>query len=119
MAIQLEDWSVPQAAQLSIDIKLSATVNVTAFAARQKVTGYVADELSTHMHGGEPALSVGQRIAWRVPVILSLPPHGDLGEVGHIEVDVETGQLMVSSALLEEMRHRAEALATRPARPTA
>jgi len=46
MAIQLEDLNVPRAAQLSIDIKLSATVNVTAFAARQKVTGYVADELS-------------------------------------------------------------------------
>lgn len=119
MAIQLEDLNMPQAAQLSIDIKLSATVNVTAFAARQKVTGYVADELSTHMHGRNPTLSVGQRILWRVPIVLSLPPHGDLGEVGHIEVDVETGQLMVSSALLEEIRDRAEALVARAARAAA
>jgi hypothetical protein len=56
---------------------LSATVNVTAFSARQKVTGFVVDEISTNMHAGEPRLVVGERICWRVPVILSMPPIGD------------------------------------------
>jgi hypothetical protein len=106
---------MPQAGQLAIDIRLSATVNVTAFSARQKVTGFVADEISTNMHGGEPRLIVGERIYWRVPVVLSMPPSGDRGEVGTINVDVETGQLAVTRALIEEIERRAEYLAAHPA----
>jgi hypothetical protein len=90
-------------------------VNVTAFSARQKVTGFVADEISTNMHGGEPRLIVAERICWRVPVILSMPPSGDRGEVGEIDVDIETGQLMVTRALIEEIERRAECLAAHPA----
>jgi hypothetical protein len=108
----------PQAGQLAIDIRLSAVVNVTAFSARQKVTGFVADEISTNMHGGEPRLIVGERICWRVPVILSMPPTGDRGEIGTIDVDVETGQLVVTRALIEEIEHRAEYLAAHPAPPS-
>jgi hypothetical protein len=48
MNIQVRSLT-PQAGQLMIDIRLSATVNVTAFSARQKVTGFVADEISTNM----------------------------------------------------------------------
>jgi len=67
----------------------AAKVNVTAFSARQKVTGFVADEISTNMHAGEPRLVLSERIIWRVPVILSLPPSGDRGEVCTIDVDGE------------------------------
>ena len=69
-------------------------------------------EISTNMHGGEPRLVVGERICWRVPIILSMPPTGDRGEVGAIDVDVETGQLIITHTLIEEIQHRAEYLAT-------
>lgn len=104
----------PQGGQLLINIQLSTTVKVTAFSARQKVTGFVADEISTNMHGAEPTLVVGERICWRVPVILSISPFGDRGEVGTIDVDVETGQLLLTPNLIEEIIHRAEYLAARP-----
>lgn len=91
---------------------MSVTVDVTAFSARQKVTGFVADEISTNMHGEEPRLIVGERICWRVPVILSMPPTGDRGKVGTIDVDIETGQLMITQSLVEEIKRRAEYLAT-------
>ncbi len=104
----------PQAGQLAIDVHLSATVNVTAFSARQKVTGFVADEISTNMHGGEPRLVVGECLCWRVPVILSMPPAGDRGKVGAIDVDIETGQLMVTRVLIEEIERRAEYFAAHP-----
>ena len=96
--LHLEQLPLRQA-QLSVNIQLSAPVNVTAFSARQKVTGFVADEISTQMHGGVPVLIMGDRICWRVPVILSLPPIGDHGSVGDIDVDVETGQLIVTPPL--------------------
>jgi hypothetical protein len=95
----------------------AATVNVTAFSARQKVTGFVADEISTNMHAGEPRLVVSERIIWRVPVILSMPTSGDRGEVGTIDVDVETGQLVVTQSLVEEIKRRAEYFAERSPAP--
>ncbi|MFN8487620.1 MAG: hypothetical protein U0350_08525 [Caldilineaceae bacterium] len=101
----------PRNGQLSIHIQVSAAINVTAFTARQKVTGYVADQISTNMHGGEPTLVVGKQIYWRVPIVLSLPPLGDRGIVGNIDVDIETGQLLVTPQILTEIMQRAESLA--------
>ena len=110
MNVQLESLT-PKTGQLSIDVQLSATVNVTAFSAQQKVTGFVADEISTQMHGGEPVLLMKDRIYWHVPIILSMPPTGDRGEVGAINVDVETGQLQITPELIEAIEHRADYLA--------
>ena len=45
-----------------------------------------------------------------VPIILSMPPTGDRGEVGAIDVDVETGQLQITPELIEAIEHRAEYL---------
>jgi hypothetical protein len=113
MTVQVKEL-LPTVGQLSVNINVSASINVTAFSARQKVTGFVADEISTHMHGGEPTLVMDKRIYWRVPVILSLPPKGDIGKVGEIDVDVETGQLSLSPTLISDIESHAEYLASRP-----
>lgn len=105
--------------QLSIHIEAKADMNFSATAARRKVTGFVVDEISTHIRGREPTLIVGERIRWRVPVWLSLPPTGDLGEVGVIEVDVETGQMNITEALIQEITLRAKELAIRNSRSSA
>jgi hypothetical protein len=63
------------------------------------------------MHAGEPVLAVGERVRWRVPVKLSLTSIGDVGEVGAIEVDVETGQMNITPQLVAEINHRAETVA--------
>lgn len=117
MTVQMERLT-PKSGQLMVNIQLSATVNVTAFSAQQKVTGFVTDEISTNLHGGEPVLVMGERICWRVPVILSLPPTGDRGEVGSIDVDIDTGQLFVSPNLIQEIENRAEYLASSSSHPT-
>jgi hypothetical protein len=41
-------------------------------------------------------LVASERICWRAPVILSMPLIGDRGKVGTIDVDIETGQLMIT-----------------------
>ena len=116
MSVQIESL-LPSPGQLQINIQLAATINVTAFSAKQKVTGFVADEISTNMHGAEPTLIVGDKICWRVPVILSLPPVGNRGQVGAIDVDVATGQLQITPKLIVEIERRADYLITR-ATPT-
>jgi hypothetical protein len=88
-------------------------MNISTFAARQKVNGFVLSEISYLMHAGEPTLIVDDRIYWRVPVILSQTSKGDIGEVGSIDVDVETGQLLLSPKQLSEIEARAENLISR------
>jgi hypothetical protein len=68
--------------------------------------------ISTNMHAAEPTLIVGDKICWRVPIMLSLPPTGDRGQVGAIDVDVATGQLQITSKLITEIERRADYLAT-------
>lgn len=103
--------ALPKMGRLEVDIKVTADINISAYAARQKVNGFVLSEISYMMHADEPILLLSERICWRVPVILSLTSYGDIGEVGAIEVDVETGQLHVSPQLIAEINARAEGLA--------
>lgn len=90
-------------------------LNVSAFVARQKVTGYVLDHVSDHLAGDEPSLVVdGERFLWRVPVYLAVLPQGRLGHVGMIDVDAQNGQLLVTETLVEEIRRNAWTLVERP-----
>ena len=103
--------SLPKTGRLEVDIKVTADVNVSAYAARQKVDTFVLSDVSYMMHAGEPTLVLAERICWRVPVVLSLTSRGDVGEVGAIDVDVETGQMHVTPKLIAEINARAEGLA--------
>jgi hypothetical protein len=102
--------SSPKSERLEVDIKVTADVNISAYAARQKVNGLVLNDISYMMHAGAPTLVVAERICWRVPVVLSLTSRGDMGEVGAIDVDVETGQMHVTPQLIAEINARAAGL---------
>jgi hypothetical protein len=104
--------ALPQTGRLEVDIKVTADINISAYAARQKVNGFVLSEISYMMHAGPPALVLAERVRWRVPIILSLTSRGNVGEVGAIDVDVETGQMQVTPQLIAELNARAESLAT-------
>ena len=103
--------SLPKAGRLEVDIKVSADLNISAYAARQKVNAFVLSDISYMLHAGEPVLVVADQIRWRVPVILTLTSRGNVGEVGGIDVDVQTGQLHVTPQLITEINARAEGLA--------
>lgn len=105
--------SIPSSGRLEVDIRVTADMNISAYAARQKVNGFVLSEISYLMHAGEPSLVVSDRIYWRVPVILSQTSKGDVGETGLIDVDVETGQLLVSPKQITEIEARAEDIINR------
>lgn len=110
MPLILENRSMTRG-QVWVDVRVQAELNVSAFVARQKVTGYVLDHVSDHMGGDEPSLVIdGEQFLWRVPVCLSVLPHGRLGHVGSIDVDAHTGQLLVTKKLVEEMQRAAMSL---------
>ena len=102
---------IPRVGALELNINIRANLNISAYAARQKVNTFVLEEVSYLMHAVEPILILDKRICWRVPIFLSLPSQGDVGEVGVIDVDIETGQMHITPQLIQELESRAEFLA--------
>ena len=93
-------------------------VRISAYTARQKVTGYVAMEISHMMGGDAPALVwSGEMLVWRVPIRLTSPRQGVLGYVGVIDVDAHTGRLLISPDLHAEVERHAAALAAHTPSP--
>ncbi len=98
--------------QVDISIHVSTTLNVTAVVARRKVNRRVLEEIGTGLIGDDPTLVIeGNRLRWRVPIFLCLPSAGRLGQVGAIDVDVRTGELLANQAALQAIGDHAERLA--------
>jgi hypothetical protein len=111
--LELENMATPGNADIEIDIKLRAQANVTAVTAQRKVSRLMLDRVSNLLCGNPPTLVVGDRLRWRVPVWLGFPGHGLVGKVGEIDVDLETGEMSFTEALLEEIGQRTDDLARR------
>lgn len=100
------------ASKVDITIHVSSTLNVTAFMARQKVAGLALSEIGTGIGAGEPELIVSRsRLIWRVPLFLALPELGHLGDIGSIDVDAQTGEVLADHTALDTLIHHAQQLA--------
>lgn len=103
MAVQIDLSRIPPAAQLEVNIHLSSSLHVSAAEARRRASRLVASEIGNLLFGGEPTLSVGERICWSVPILLAFPDSGLIGQVGAVDVDTETGAVLTSATQLEEI----------------
>ncbi len=97
-------------AQVDIQLHVSAQVNITPFVARQKINVLMLDQVGNLLHGGEPELLVSEKLYWRVPVLLSTPRRGPVGQVGSIRVDAQTGEMLVDDKLLKDIADHAHQL---------
>lgn len=95
---------------LELNISVSAQATITSTEARRKVSGYVLSNISDLMHGTDPSLVLDKQVFWRVPIVLSSPPHGHRGQVGEIDVNIETGELLISDTIIAEIKARAHYL---------
>src|SRR5437870_5179497 len=111
MPVHLPGVVPPQGATVSIRIEITASVNVTAYVARQKVTRFVVREVSSQLLGETPELTVGERLCWTVPVVLTSPGRGVIGKVGEIAVDVTTGELLIDADTVQRMANDAQVAA--------
>jgi hypothetical protein len=113
MSVRIQGMQIPEAATLDIHISLLAQANFTAFVARQKVTQFVIQEISSQLGGGTPDVLVGDRLCWAVPVLLTSPAKVIIGHVGDIQVDATTGEILADAATVEGIADHAERLAQR------
>lgn len=98
MADQVEQLTLPRSRQVEIQINLSSAVNITAVSARRKVNAFLATHVGNLLLAGEPALTITDRIVWRVPVDVTDPVNGRLGRVGDVDVAVDSGELLLTTA---------------------
>lgn len=118
-SIILQDQFVPQAGPLDLQIKVKATMNLSAEDARRKVNRFAHREISYLLRGDTPSLAIGNGVYWRVPLLLTFPSHGSVGAVGSIDVDVASGEMQLNDDLIAEIQNRARHLADRTSSHTA
>lgn len=87
-------------------------VQATAGEARRKVVRFLLDNLSYLLRPEQPTLVKADRLIWRVPVALTYPSYGIVGQVGHIDVDAESGQLLLTPEAIAEIKHNVHSLST-------
>lgn len=109
----MDPGSIPKTAPIHLSFHVVVTLNVTAEDARRRVNRQVVTELGTGLIARDPELVIaGEQIVWRVPIELSLPELGDMGQVGAVDVDARTGDLLISPAAQERIIQHARRLYT-------
>ena len=86
----------------------SGDSKITAFEAEALAGGFLLDYLPDRFSTGAPRFDKAAGV-WRVPVILAYPRIGSVGEVGELDVDDSTREV-VSQEPFEEMTTRALAI---------
>ena len=89
------------------DVQLSADIYISAVTARRKVNGFLASQVGNLLLADDASLTIGERITWRVPVDLTAPGQGRIGRVGDIDVDIDSGELLLNQQQLEKLRANA------------
>jgi hypothetical protein len=113
MSVELERMVLPEYADVKIEVSVTARINITDLAAQRKVSRLLLDLVGTQLYGEKPNLVAGRRLLWRVPVWLGLPAVGPVGQVATLDVDAQTGEVLYTQHLLDEIAERGDALAQR------
>ena len=111
--ILLEQQQAPTTGVLTVQVNQAVQINISAKEAQRKVSVFVLRRISNLMHGETPTLILGERVCWRVPVHLTFPGTGDVGPVGSIDVDVSSGDLHTTPAIIAEIESYATSVAQR------
>ena len=113
--MEMEEITLPAQAEVKVEISLTAQVNITDFTAQRKVSKLLLDQVGNLLCGERPNLVVGRQLLWRVPIWLGLPTTGPVGQVGSLDVDAQTGEILFTQQILDDLTERSDALAKRTA----
>jgi hypothetical protein len=96
---------------IHFNLHVAVTLHVSVEDARRLVNRQIVTELGTGLGAQKPELAIrGKQIIWYVPIFLSLPGLGELGQVGTIEVDAQTGAILNGETEPERIRQHAQRL---------
>ena len=115
--LEIDEITLPANAEVKVELTLTSSLNFTAHVAQRRVNKFLLDRVGLFF-GKQPSLVVGDRLLWRVPVWVSLPTTGPLGQVGTLDVDAQTGEILYTPEILAEIKARGHDLAQRTASPS-
>ncbi|MBI3959963.1 MAG: hypothetical protein HY328_14215 [Chloroflexi bacterium] len=97
MRVIFEDVAAPDVGSLNLSVQATSDMRITAVRARQLVGIFTGNHISTQIHGITPEELVVRegRAYWRVPVIFSMGLQGQIGKIGTIDVDTQSGDLTI------------------------
>ena len=110
-SITLAGPGLPVGKRLDITVTVSASIEVDAVTAQRTATAWLISEVGNLLIGDTPSLVIGQRTAWRVPALLTSPTRGVIGQVGAVEVDAGTGEVLTDPQLTHDLLTHARQLA--------
>lgn len=113
MHLEMKEIALPVQAEVRIDLSLTVQVNITDVVAQRKVSKLLLDEVGNLLYGERPSLVVERRLLWRVPIWLGSPTRGPIGQVGTLDVDTQSGEILFTQEILDEIAERGNALARR------
>lgn len=112
MSITIESVRLPERGQLKLELSVVTTINTTAEEARRKVSVFAGDVIADLLSGETPGLVwQKERAYWRVPVALHSRSLGRIGQVGVVDVDVETGELQINDQIIQDIGDNAQRFA--------
>lgn len=87
-------------------------VKISDFVARQKVNVLMLEQVSNLLLAGTPRLVEDKERGWvwRVPVELTFPSRGRVGQVALLDVDTRHGFIYYDASTLEEIQHQTNLL---------
>ncbi|NJM40230.1 MAG: hypothetical protein HC853_05430 [Anaerolineae bacterium] len=85
------------------------TINVDAYHARRKVSNWLAGDVAMGLMGHAVTLVLAERPYWRIGVVLT-SSKGIRGEVGTVDVDADTGEMLLTPELADSLLQAATAL---------
>ncbi|HRQ39443.1 MAG TPA: hypothetical protein PLD25_16165 [Chloroflexota bacterium] len=118
MNVEFSEITIPAQAEVKVELTVTAPINVTAQSAQRQVSKLLLDQVGNLLYGERPNLVAGEKLWWRVPVWIALPTTGPLGQVGALDVDVQTGEILYTQLMLEEIETRAHVLVERASSTT-
>ena len=86
------------------------TINTDAYHARRKVSNWLARDVAMLLMGHTVTLVLAEHPYWRISVVLT-SRNGIRGEVGTVNVDADTGEMMLTPELADNLLGAATALA--------
>ena len=77
-----------KADRLQVSVHIQAEV-LSAEAARREANYWLLENVGNLLRADNPELVVGERLLWRIDIVLTSPKQEPVGVIGRIELDVK------------------------------
>lgn len=106
-----EEWAANDSHR--VQGNFDCEIAVSPIIARRRANAYLAGYVTMMTLPGVPSLVIQDKPVWRFPVYFNYPHLGEIGTLGAIEVDAQTGQVIpLTQEQISKMQERANVIAT-------